>query len=168
MLARLDDAIADMRKVIAAKDWDGYRQRRQRLPSRLPRGIRQSLSVEGLSSDIDRARGAARAAAARRGQLSRTVVQRALSRSPTLLRDGKVDDAATLLSYHILVINELLHTFPLELEQGLAQGQGGRPRLCRGVRRGGLAAPLRLNFRPWRPRAVDCNKTDIELTCPAS
>ena len=36
VLARLDDAIADMRKVIGAKNWDGYRKADSAFPPRLP------------------------------------------------------------------------------------------------------------------------------------
>ena len=35
-----------------------------------------------------------------------------------MLRDGKVDDAADLLRHHILIINESLHTFPLNSSKG--------------------------------------------------
>ena len=112
VLARLDDAIADMRKVIAAKNWDGYRKADSafHLAFLEECGNRYLLKAYHLTST---------ALEALRVRLQRgTGNFRELSfsehcRIATLLRDGKVDDAADLLRHHILVINELLHTFPL-------------------------------------------------------
>jgi DNA-binding GntR family transcriptional regulator len=40
----------------------------------------------------------------------------------TLLRGGKIEEACTILRRHILVINDFLHTFPLNPEKGSRKG----------------------------------------------
>lgn len=117
VLARLDDAIADMRKVIAAKNWDGYRKADSayHLAFMEECGNRYFLKAYHLTST---------ALEALRVRLQHgTGNFRELSFSEhcqiaALLGAGKVDDAANLLRRHILVINESLHTFPLTSAKG--------------------------------------------------
>lgn len=117
VLARLDDAIADMRKVIGAKNWDGYRKADSAFhlafleecgnPYLLKAYHLTSTALEALRVRLQRGTGNFR-------ELSFSEH----CRIAALLHDGKVKEAADLLRHHILVINESLHTFPLNPGKG--------------------------------------------------
>jgi len=117
VLSRLDDAIAAMRKVIAAKDWEGYRRADSafHLAFLEESGNRYLLKAYHLTSA---------ALEALRVRLQRGVGNfreqsfREHCEIAELLRAGKVDEAAALLNFHILIINESLHTFPLNPNKG--------------------------------------------------
>lgn len=112
VLARLDDAIAAMRKAIAAGNWEAYRKADSSFHLALldESGNRYLLKAYHLTST---------ALEALRVRLQRgagNFRERSFHEHceiAGLVRAGKIDEAGELLRRHILVINESLHTLPL-------------------------------------------------------
>ncbi len=109
---RLREAIAAMRKAIAAADWDTYRRHDSAfhlafLEESENRFIEKAYLLTSTALEALRVR-------LQRGEGNFRV--RSFNEHVTIaddLRAGKVDKAAALLRYHILVINEWVDTFTL-------------------------------------------------------
>ena len=110
--ARLRDAIASMRKAIAAEDWEAYRRHDsayhltflEECGNRfvLKAHFLTSTALEALRVRLQRGEGNFRI--------------RSFNEHVSIaddLRDGNVDKAAKLLGEHILIINEWVDTLPL-------------------------------------------------------
>ena len=109
---RLREAIAAMRKAIAASDWDTYRRHDSAfhlafLEESENRFIEKAYLLTSTALEALRVR-------LQRGEGNFRV--RSFNEHVTIaddLRAGKIDKAAALLRYHILVINEWVDTFTL-------------------------------------------------------
>lgn len=109
---RLREAIAAMRKAIAAADWDAYRRNDSAfhlafLEESENRFIEKAYLLTSTALEALRVR-------LQRGEGNFRV--RSFNEHITIaddLRAGEVDKAAALLRYHILVINEWVDTFAL-------------------------------------------------------
>lgn len=123
VVAGLDDAIAKMKKAIAAGNWDAYR----RIDSAFHivfmdgSGNRYLLKAYHLTSA---ALEALRVRMQRGAGNFREKSFREHSEIADLLRAGKDDEAIAVLRYHILVINESLHTLPLTANRGSRKDKG--------------------------------------------
>lgn len=113
LFTKLDDAIARMKRARGAKDWDAYRKADSSFHIALMEesGNRYLLNAYHL--------GAAALEALRvrlqRGQNNfREQSFNEHIDMARLLRSGKIDEASAILRRHILIINDSLHTFPLE------------------------------------------------------
>ena len=122
LLAKLDEAIARMKRARAEQDWDIYRKADSsfHLAFLEESGNRYLLSAYHL--------GAAALEALRvwlqRGQNNfREQSFNEHIEMARLLGAGKIDVACAILRDHILIINESLHTFPLNPQKGSRRGQ---------------------------------------------
>ena len=122
LLTKLDEAIARMRRATTARNWDLYRKADSAFHLALleESGNRYLLNAYHL--------GAAALEALRvrlqRGQ--NNFRERSFSEHvdiARLLRAGKTDAACAILRTHILIINDSLHTFPLNPANGSRKGQ---------------------------------------------
>ncbi len=123
VLSRLDDAIKAMRKAIAARNWDAYRNAdsQYHLAFLEESGNRYLLKAYHLTST---------ALEALRVRLQSGIGnfrERSFQEHceiAEMLALGQLDDAAELLRLHILIINELLHTLPLRTNKGSRKDKG--------------------------------------------
>ena len=117
VLARFDDALAAMRKAVQAKNWEGYRKADSSFHLAFVEecGNRYLLKAYHLTSTALEAlrvrlqRGA--------GNFRQRSFQEHIQIA-TFVREGKVESAAELLRYHILVINEWVDTLTLTPGKG--------------------------------------------------
>jgi DNA-binding GntR family transcriptional regulator len=121
LFVKLDEAIARMKRAVATKNWDIYRKADSSFHLALleESGNRYMLNAYHL--------GAAALEALRvrlqRGQ--NNFRQQSFNEHidmAKLLRAGKIDDACAILRRHILIINDSLHTFPLNPQKGSRKG----------------------------------------------
>ncbi|MBL8576535.1 MAG: GntR family transcriptional regulator [Mesorhizobium sp.] len=117
MLGRMDEAIRAMRKAIAAKNWDAYRNADSsfHLAFLEECGNRFILKAYHLTST---ALEALRVRLQRGAGNYREQSFREHCEIAALLREGKTKAAAAILRQHILVINQSLHTLPLSANKG--------------------------------------------------
>jgi DNA-binding GntR family transcriptional regulator len=122
LLTKLDEAIARMKRARVARDWDVYRKADSSFHLALleESGNRYLLNAYHL--------GAAALEALRvrlqRGQNNfREQSFNEHIEMARLLRAGKIHDACAILRSHILIINESLHTFPLNPQKGSRKTQ---------------------------------------------
>jgi DNA-binding GntR family transcriptional regulator len=121
LFVKLDEAIARMKRARAMNNWEIYRKADSSFHFALleESGNRYLMSAYHV--------GAAALEALRvrlqggknnfREQSFNEHIEMA-----KLLRAGKIDEACTILRRHILVINDFLHTFPLNPEKGSRKG----------------------------------------------
>lgn len=122
LLAKLDEAIARMKRAGAAKNWDIYRKADSTFHLALleESGNRYLLNAYHLCA-------AALEALRVRLQRGQNNFREQSFNEHTdmarLLRAGKIDDACAILRRHILIINDSLHTFALNPQKGTRKGQ---------------------------------------------
>jgi DNA-binding GntR family transcriptional regulator len=117
MLGRMDDAIRAMRKAIAAKNWNAYRNADSNFHLAFMEecGNRFILKAYHLTST---ALEALRVRLQRGAGNFREQSFREHCDIAAFLREGKTEAAAAILRQHILVINQSLHTLPLSTNKG--------------------------------------------------
>lgn len=114
---RLDEAILRMRRAVAIKDWDAYRK----ADSAFHHAFLEESENRYLLSAYHLGAPALDALRVRLQSGQNNFRERSFKEHidiAELLRAGKVEHACAILRTHILIINELLHTFPLNPQKG--------------------------------------------------
>jgi DNA-binding GntR family transcriptional regulator len=122
LLAKLGEAITHMTRAREAMDWDIYRKADSSYHMAFIEGSgnRYLLSAYALGAP------ALEALRVRLQRGQNNFRERSFYEHiemAELLQLGKVDEACTILRQHILIINDSLHTFPLNPERGSRRGQ---------------------------------------------
>ena len=114
---RLDEAIARMRRAVAIKDWNGYRK----ADSAFHHAFLEKSDNRYLLSAYHLVAPALDALRVRLPSGLNNFRERSFNEHidiARLLQAGEVDDACAILRTHILIINNSLHTFPLNPQKG--------------------------------------------------
>jgi DNA-binding GntR family transcriptional regulator len=114
---RLDEAIARMRRAVAIKDWNGYRK----ADSAFHHAFLEESDNRYLLSAYHLVAPALDALRVRLQSGLNNFRERSFNEHidiARLLQAGEVDDACAILRTHILIINDSLHTFPLNPQKG--------------------------------------------------
>jgi DNA-binding GntR family transcriptional regulator len=109
---RLDEAIVRMRRAVAIKDWNAYRK----ADSAFHHAFLEETDNRYLLSAYHLGAPALDALRVRLQSGLNNFRERSFNEHidiARLLRAGEVDDACAILRTHILIINDSLHTFPL-------------------------------------------------------
>jgi DNA-binding GntR family transcriptional regulator len=121
---RLDEAIVLMRCAVAIKDWDAYRK----ADSAFHRAFLEESENRYLLNAYHTAAPALEALRVRLQSGLNNFRERSFKEHidiAGLLRAGEVDDACAILRTHILIINDSLHTFPLNPQKGSRREKSG-------------------------------------------
>jgi DNA-binding GntR family transcriptional regulator len=113
---RLDEAVVHMRRAAAAKDWDAYRKS----DSAFHHAFLEESENRYLLNAYHLGAPALEALRVRLQSGQNNFRERSFNEHvdiARLLRAGEVDDACAILRTHILIINDSLHTFPLNPEK---------------------------------------------------
>ena len=119
---RLDEAILRMRRALAIKDWDAYRK----ADSAFHHAFLEESENRYLLSAYHLGAPALDALRVRLQSGQNNFRERSFKEHvdiARLLRAGKVDDACAVLRTHILIINDSLHTFPLNPQKVSRKGK---------------------------------------------
>ena len=114
---RLDEAIVRMRRAVAIKDWDAYRK----ADSAFHHAFLEESENRYLLNAYHLGAPALEALRVRLQSGLNNFRERSFNEHieiARLLRAGEVDDACAILRTHILIINDSLHTFPLNPQKG--------------------------------------------------
>jgi DNA-binding GntR family transcriptional regulator len=114
---RLDEAIARMRRAVAIKDWDAYRK----ADSAFHHAFLEESENRYLLNAYHLGAPALEALRVRLQSGLNNFRERSFNEHieiARLLRTGEVDEACAILRTHILIINDSLHTFPLNPQKG--------------------------------------------------
>jgi len=117
MLAKLDEATQRMESAIAIRDWDVYRK----ADSAFHLAFLEESDNRYLLNAYHLGAAALEALRVRLQRGQNNFRERSFNEHleiVALLRAGEVDDACALLRTHILIINDSLHTFPLNPHKG--------------------------------------------------
>ena len=121
---RLDEAIVLMRRAVVIKDWDAYRK----VDSAFHHAFLEESENRYLLSAYQIAAPALEALRVRLQSGLNNFRERSFNEHidiARLLRAGEVDDACAILRTHILIINNSLHTFPLNPQKGSRREKSG-------------------------------------------
>jgi DNA-binding GntR family transcriptional regulator len=114
---RLDEAIVHMRRAVAIKDWDAYRKS----DSAFHHSFLEESENRYLLNAYHLGAPALEALRVRLQSGLNNFRERSFNEHveiARLLRAREVDDACAILRTHILIINDSLHTFPLNPQKG--------------------------------------------------
>jgi DNA-binding GntR family transcriptional regulator len=114
---RLDEAIVRMRRAVAIKDWDAYRK----ADSAFHHAFLEESENRYLLNAYYLGAPALEALRVRLQSGLNNFRERSFNEHieiASLLRAGEVDGACGILRTHILIINDSLHTFPLNPQKG--------------------------------------------------
>ena len=122
LLARLDEAIVRMRRVVAIKDWDAYRK----FDSAFHHAFLEESENQYLLKAYQLGAPALDALRVRLQSGQNNFRERSFREHIDIaarLRTGDVEGARAILRTHILIINDSLHTFPLNPQKGSRKGK---------------------------------------------
>jgi DNA-binding GntR family transcriptional regulator len=122
LLTKLDEAIAQMKGARAMKDWDVYRK----ADSRFHLAFLEECDNRYLMNAYHLGAAALEALRVRLQRGQNNFREQSFNEHidmAKLLRAGKIDDACAILRSHILIINDSLHTFPLDPQKTVRKGQ---------------------------------------------
>jgi DNA-binding GntR family transcriptional regulator len=117
LVVRLDEAIARMRRAVTAEDWDSYRK----ADSAFHHALLEESENRYLLSAYQLGAPALEALRVRLQSGQNNFRKRSFNEHvdiTQLVRAGDVEAACAILRTHILIINESLHTFPLNPQKG--------------------------------------------------